>query len=279
MTYPRLLLFRTRTRASQRVVGHAPGARFPRSLVVVCLLLSVGCASAIDKSSLVPVSDVLNAETAAVTRGEASYEYVIAQRDLLNITVFLRSGVTPVIALSDTRVNLKGDITFPFVGTVRAEGLTIEELHAEIEDVLAGYYIAPVISVEVASPVGHRVFVLGEVTSPGIYTSDGRTTAVEAILEAGGFSNDADMDNVLLLRSALRGSAGPVLTTLNLKQAFQSANLTHNVILRQDDLVIVPPRGIARLGRTMSHYFAIAAPFFGLMESVVTLLILTNVVK
>lgn len=277
MTYPRLA--ELGTRLSQRADGRPRGTRVLCLLACVCLVFSAGCASAIDKDALVPVSDVLAEERATVARGDASYDYVIAQRDLLNITVYLRSGINPVIAVSNVPVNLRGNITFPFVGQLRAQGLTLDELHGELETLLANYYITPVISLEIASPIGQRVFVLGEVPNPGIFAADGRSTIVEVILEAGGFTQDADLENILLLRSALRGGAGPVLTTLNLRMAVERADLGDNVVLRPDDLVVVPARGIARLGRTMGHYFAIAAPFFGLMESVVTLLILTNVVQ
>ena len=91
MTHPRLAGLGT-------LLGRQAGARGFRSrmpflFVCVCLVLLAGCASSgIDKDALVPVSDVLAAERAVVASGGASYDYVIARRDQLNITVYLRSG-------------------------------------------------------------------------------------------------------------------------------------------------------------------------------------------
>ena len=92
-----------------------------------------------------------------------------------------------------------GQITFPLLGLVRAEGMTIEQLRVEIQEALnRDYLVDPRVSVEV---LNYRpIYVLGQVNSPGSYAYSVGMTVRQAVALAGGYTRRADNDDMKLIR-------------------------------------------------------------------------------
>ncbi|MDD5165853.1 MAG: polysaccharide biosynthesis/export family protein, partial [Candidatus Omnitrophica bacterium] len=91
--------------------------------------------------------------------------YKLQPSDVLNITVHGQPDLT-----TKTRVTSDGNISFPLVGKVKAEGLTVQELETNLRASLEDKYLvnAPVlIFIEEYHP--RQVSVVGEVTKPGKY--------------------------------------------------------------------------------------------------------------
>jgi polysaccharide export outer membrane protein len=97
-------------------------------------------------------------------------------------------------------VNEKGDILFPVVGTVHAEGLSTKQLSDNIAKSLTDkkLLIDPIVSIRITN---YKITVLGEVGHPGVISVPSEQIT---ILEALGFAGDltiyARRDNVLLIR-------------------------------------------------------------------------------
>jgi polysaccharide export outer membrane protein len=98
------------------------------------------------------------------------------------------------------RVNDRGNIAIPLLGTVPADGLTTAELETRIVQSLKdkNVLIDPSVSVEV---LGYRpVFILGQVTRPGQYPYQPGMTVLTAVAIAGGFTYRAQPDYASILR-------------------------------------------------------------------------------
>src|ERR1700729_4141521 len=86
-----------------------------------------------------------------------------------------------------TRVETDGTISFPYVGRIKAVGLTEDQLAQAIEKRLASRQIVtePHVLVEITI-FGTEASVQGQVGTPGVYTLDRPTTLTQLLSRAGG---------------------------------------------------------------------------------------------
>lgn len=86
-----------------------------------------------------------------------------------------------------SRVELDGTVQFPYVGRIKAAGLTEDQLAHAIETRLASRQIVndPHVLIEITS-FGAEISVQGQVGTPGLYTIDRTTTLTPILARAGG---------------------------------------------------------------------------------------------
>jgi polysaccharide biosynthesis/export protein len=112
-------------------------------------------------------------------------DYRLGAEDEIQIRVWSHDDLTRT-----TRVGLNGTITFPFVGEIKAQGLSIQELQKELESRLGPRYIIdPHVTVTVKEFKSQKFFVVGNVQKPGTYPLTKPIRIVEAISQAGGLSS------------------------------------------------------------------------------------------
>ena len=133
--------------------------------------------------------------TAAAKSPEPMAEYVIAPRDVLQVTVFQ----VPDLSKS-TQVNGNGDVTLPLIGQVHVGGRSVEQAQQDIAEKLGKKYVrAPQVTVLVTKS-GQRVTVNGSVKSPNVLTIDGRLTLSQAIAATGGLGELANSNRIHVAR-------------------------------------------------------------------------------
>jgi polysaccharide export outer membrane protein len=159
-------------------------------------------------------------------------EFILGPGDELAIRVWGHDDLNRKI-----RLDASGEFYYPFVGYVNASGMDIREMRQTINDGLSRYYVNPQVGVEVISLRSQKIFVLGEVTKPGVFLLDGANTAIEAISKAGGFTNDATKSSVILIRGDLDN---PELRRLNLEEYLTKARAGENIYLEAGDVLYVP---------------------------------------
>lgn len=136
----------------------------------------------------------------------AEENYVLGPEDEVSIIVWDHPDLARKI-----RINLEGKLSFPLIGEVAAGGLTLLELEKTLKEMLAdGYLVDPQISVQVADYRSQKIFVIGEVNSPGTYPLTRRTSLVEAISMAGGVRQDADHE-IMIVRPKEGHSPGSAI--------------------------------------------------------------------
>lgn len=123
-------------------------------------------------------------------------EYLIGPEDVLEIVVWRNTELSRQVT-----VRPDGRITLPLIGELTAAGFTPEELRADIVERLKEYQQSAVVaSVIVQSVNSYRVYVLGQVQVPGSYSLKSRTTVLQALSLAGGFSQFASKNKIVLIR-------------------------------------------------------------------------------
>jgi polysaccharide export outer membrane protein len=136
-------------------------------------------------------------------------------------------------------VNTKGEIEYPKLGTFHAEGLTKEELAAQIKKKLIEPKELLVNPVVVIRFLNLRVTVMGEVNSQGVINFPGeKVTILEAIGLAGGVTNFGIKNAVRVVRE-VDGKREMGLVDLSSEKLFESPYYN----LQQNDVVFVDPIG------------------------------------
>src|SRR3546814_4301210 len=99
-------------------------------------------------------------------------------------------------------VNPDGTIQFPFIGPIKLVGLTESAARELLTRRLSKYVQDPQITVRIQAYRNGRIYVDGEVRTPGLQTLDDiPMTLPEAINRAGGFSEEADRSFIALTRN------------------------------------------------------------------------------
>lgn len=188
-------------------------------------------------------------------------DYRIGPEDVLAVSIFeweLREETRTL----EARVAQSGVISLPVLGSIRAVGLTADQLKQSIEDLLRDREIlkAPRVSVEVKVFQSRRVSIVGAVQDPGVYTLQKNvTTLLDALALAGG-PNDRAGQVAYVVRASgeqHRLAGGPGLLsdrvekmvleandrtriTVDLYELMELGNLDLNMVLQHSDVLYVP---------------------------------------
>ena len=132
-------------------------------------------------------------------------------------------------------VDLNGNIEHHRLGVIHAEGLTKQELAAEVKKRLAEPVELLRDPTVIVRFLNFKVTVLGQVSSQGILTVPGeKLTVIEAIGLAGGITDFGKKDNVRILRE-INGKRETGVIDLSSKDLFDSPYY----YLAQNDVLIV----------------------------------------
>ena len=173
--------------------------------------------------------------------------YVIGPGDTLEISVWEAEGL-----LKEVIVSPDGMISFPLIGELTASGKTLTELDKEITKAISEYVRDPQVSVMLKKVGGKRVVVFGDVKTPGVYYLAGQGTLMEVIAMAGGFTEDAVKNNVIILRGDLR--TNPDIKMLNLLGAVQKGiGLSKDYMIEPNDIVFVSQRLIPSMAYIIKY--------------------------
>lgn len=137
----------------------------------------------------------------SVDPSSADRPYLLGSFDKLRIDVF---GVEEMNN-RDVQVDAGGNIAFPLVGTIHAEGQTPGQLANLITQQLRGRYVRnPQVTVNLIETNSQTVTVDGQVQKPGLYPVIGRLTLLRAVATAGGVGEYGKLDDVVVFRTVGR---------------------------------------------------------------------------
>ncbi|MCG8544221.1 MAG: polysaccharide biosynthesis/export family protein [Alphaproteobacteria bacterium] len=175
--------------------------------------------------------------TFGAAASHAADSYTLNPGDILDIAVWKEEGMErQVVVLPD------GQISFPLAGHIQAAGMTPKQLQAVLHKRLKNYFADPSITVSVVQVSGNKIFVIGQVNSPGEFLANRPVDVMQALSLAGGLTTFAAQDEIRVLRRGADGKQQAL--RFNYSDVSKGKDLDTNIILKSGDIVVVPTSGI-----------------------------------
>ncbi len=150
--------------------------------------------------------------------------YLLGAADMVDVALF--GDLSTLYALT---VTPEGTLVIPTVGVVGVLGLNLNEAQARVREAVLRYYRNVDVTLSLSRVRTFKVFVVGNVPSPGVRVASA-ATRVSELLPA----SDGVRRNVLLRR------ASGDTVRVDLVRFTQAGDLSANPTLREGDAVIVP---------------------------------------
>lgn len=172
-------------------------------------------------------------------------------------TMVVSQSPSPILAHPQTAsgfyVDSEGYVYFPYIGKVKASGLTVDQLRVSIAQALSTYIRKPQVSVRVTVFRSRQVFMIGEFNNQGILPlTDKPMSLFDSINRAGGIAlNTADASHIYVIRGGFTHSTVNVYW-LNAKTP-EAMLLAEHFYLKPDDVVYVTPAGVSSWNRVVSQ--------------------------
>lgn len=161
-----------------------------------------------------------------------SDQYVIGPEDVLYIHVWREEPLTRTVP-----VRMDGMISLPLIQEVKAEGLTPYQLKEALTQRLKQFIESPSVTVTVMEANSFKVYVSGQVRTPGVIRLRSETTILQLIPMVGGFTDWANQKKILIIRKE-EGKEKRIV--VNYKKLIKGDAPGSNVILKAGDTVVVP---------------------------------------
>ena len=215
--------------------------RLPALLV---LLLLSGCTTFTD----LPPGTVLEITSPVIEEEEVTVDpfedveppidYIIGPGDTLYVNVNGRPELSSPIPMSGgrllgSRVDGRGMIRLPMVGSVEVAGLTVEQAQQRLQDAFSAYLREHWVVVEISEFRSQPVYLLGQFRNPGTYYLDRPYRLMQGLAMAGGMLETANLRSARLIRDD-ETLPVDIFELLNMGRS----NL--NVWLRPGDTLFVP---------------------------------------
>ena len=200
-------------------------------------------------------------EIATLRRAETTPSYRLFRGDTMNI---LAIGFPDGIGVNNITVGIDGYVQLPYVGSVKMEGMTLDEAKAVLMESLGQYLRIPDMSLLITAYGSRKVYVMGDVVSPGIHNlSIDSMNAYAALASAGGWTNRARSTRVQVIR--VRDDV-MYYRMLNMKDYTKKHDLTQNVILEDGDIVYVPHSNGIKINEDILPYISAWALYKNLTD-------------
>jgi len=158
--------------------------------------------------------------------------YHIGPGDILEISVWKDETLSRSVTVPPD-----GVISFPLVGDIDANNLTVADLRKTLKTRLSEYLPDPTVTVLLTQISSLKAYVIGKVNKPGEFPITESTTVTQLLSMANGLNPFASADKISILR---RQGGKQVRIHFNYKDIEKGQNLEQDILLRRGDVVVVP---------------------------------------
>ncbi|MGA0605227.1 polysaccharide biosynthesis/export family protein [Phenylobacterium sp. VNQ135] len=219
------------------------------AVVLGAAIVSSGCATPPQTGDNPPLSALVD-ET---WRAE-DFEYRIGAGDELGVRFLVNPDLNAQVT-----VGPDGSAVFPLISSVKLSGLTVRQADAKLSQIYAGVLRNPQVNTLIYNYAAGQVYVGGEVREPGARNIRGEMTAIQAIMESGGFLDTARTRKIVVLRKRT-GDTRVLMRTFDANAALRGADGS-DLRLLPGDVVFVPRSAVAEVNRIVRQYITNSLPF------------------
>lgn len=208
--------------------------RVKTTFLLLCafLALPAGCERYTDVKSFVVTPRPLVTAT----------DYRLAPPDVITIV----SKRVREISGHQEQIRPDGKITLPLLGSYFVAGKTCEEASADLQLLARQFYDDADVSLRVEAYNSKRIYVWGEVASPGPYSYNGANTILDVLARAQP-TRLAEPGRIHILRPARAGSEIKRMT-IDLDEMVKRGDTALDAVLEEGDIIYVPANGLAAVG-------------------------------
>ena len=174
----------------------------------------------------------LSAQAQESASGTTGAEYLIGIGDVVVTSVWRNPELEATVP-----VRPDGKIAFPLIGEVEVAGRTPADLRERLTEGYERFITAPAVSVVIREINSRKVFVLGEVEESGAYDILRPTRLLQALAMAGGLTEYAKKDQVVVLRE---DGGRDVRFEVSIRAITSGRQIEDNLLLRPGDTIVVP---------------------------------------
>ena len=169
-------------------------------------------------------------------RAVGKIEYLIQPNDRLSVLIYQYPELTPTdMNKKGLLVNSRGYISLPLIHQVKVSGYSQSGAARMLESRYKKYLTDPSLNLEV---VNKRIYVLGEVKSPGVVQLENEyMTILQAIASSGGLTDQAQRDSVFIVNKDGQRNMRMRKVDLTSFASLQSTNL----MVKPNDIIYVQP--------------------------------------
>ena len=235
-------------------------------LLIILFFSIVSCSSSKVLFKNIPENLEIKIPEAVITYGDI-IDVRISSLNNLSTSIFSPIAMDKIGTIRNAEarkldgylVDSTGNIDIPYIGKVKAIGLTCNSLSESIKIKLKEYVKNPSVRTKI---LNFRVSILGEVASPGTFNViDQNISFTELISRAGDFNKNADPTKVMIIRN----SNNKIHTRYLDLTSYEFMNSEY-YFLKQNDKVYVRPDN------------ASLAFDFGILRNAGTLSLLTSII-
>ncbi|MEM7327778.1 MAG: polysaccharide biosynthesis/export family protein [Pseudomonadota bacterium] len=179
--------------------------------------------------------------------------YLLAPGDQLDIIVHTAPELNRTVTIGPD-----GRFRMPYSGPILAAARTVDEVRDGVQYAMARELNDPDIDVLLVGTASQRVFVGGEVNQPGMFEMPGLIDPLQAIIMAGGVTNEGRANTVILMRRLPGGELKSAI--FDLKAGIYDPSLADWAPLRRFDVVFVTRKPIANQNLFVRQYIRDALP-------------------
>jgi protein involved in polysaccharide export with SLBB domain len=180
--------------------------------------------------------------------------YLIQPGDVLAIDFYLSPEFN-----DEVTVRPDGKVTLRLVGDMQAAGLTPAQFAAALDRAYNSELRSPDAAVHIKNMPGRLVYVQGQVSKPGSFPLLPGMTALQAVSDAGGLTEDASYNAILIRRDACGEPHGIKIDVSNADGKIGKGE--SDVALMPHDILVVPRSKIANVDLFVKHYLQDLLPF------------------
>ena len=252
--------------------------------IAIYLLLIVVFASCRQNKELVYLQnlDTSYVENQAITAG---CEYKVQENDILYIKILsINKDIIELFSMDVSSqsnsyqqyneasmyfqgytVDKNGNIRFPILGEIHVQDLSIQEISSIVKTKAEEYIKQPTIIVKLAN---FRITLLGEIKSPGIYTSYNNQISIFQAMSMGGDITDyGNRKNILLIRPAKNGSE-----TYRIDLTDKNLMASELFYLKPNDMIYIEPMKSKGIRLITSDYAVLLTAISSTLTTILLLL-------